>query len=178
MPVFAEACQGVADGVTGCSWNERSKKMKHKRIRIAIVALAAFIALSAIGGGIAMLAGAMQFPLEWLRNTPFSDYTIPALVLAMVIGGSSLLAAVTVFTGREVGVLTSLAAGLIMAGYEVVEVVTIKHVYWREARLLWAWPADLRTGCVPLDDGRSPSSGSEPPSQSRVKATGEDRKST
>ncbi len=95
--------------------------MKHRRVRLAIVVLAAFIALSAIGGGIAMLAGAMQFPLEWLRNTPFSDYTIPALVLAMVVGGSSLLAAVTVFTGREVGVLTSLAAGLIMAGYEVVE---------------------------------------------------------
>ena len=106
--------------------------MKHKKVRIAIVALAAFIALSAIGGGIAMLAGAMQFPVEWLRNTPFSDYTIPALVLAIVVGGSSLLAAVTVFTGREVGVFTSLAAGLIMAGYEVVEVVTIKQIVWAQ----------------------------------------------
>lgn len=33
--------------------------MKHKRVRIAIVVLAAFIALSAIGGGIAMLVGAI-----------------------------------------------------------------------------------------------------------------------
>ena len=45
---------------------------------------------------------------------------------------SSLLAAVTVFTDREVGVFTSLAAGLIMAGYEVVEVVTIKHIVWAQ----------------------------------------------
>lgn len=104
--------------------------MKHKNVRIAISVLAAFIALSAIGGGVAMLVGAIQFPLEWLRNTPFPDYAIPALVLAIVVGGSSLLAAVTVFTGREVGVLASAGAGLIMAGYEVVEVVTIKHVYW------------------------------------------------
>ena len=104
--------------------------MKHKRVRIAIAVLAAFIALSALVGGIAMLVGAIQFPLEWLRNTPFSDYTIPAFVLAIIVGGSSLLATVTVFTGREVGVLASLAAGLIMGGYEIVEVVTIKQIYW------------------------------------------------
>jgi hypothetical protein len=60
--------------------------------------LEAFIALSAIGGGIAMLLGADKFPVEWLRNTPFSDYTIPALVLAIVVGGSSLVAAVEVVT--------------------------------------------------------------------------------
>ena len=102
--------------------------MKHRRVRIAIGVLAAFIALTAIGGGIAMLVGADQFPLEWLRDTPFSDYTIPALVLAIVVGGSSLIAAVTVFTGRKVGVLASMAAGLIMAGYIVVEVVTLKQV--------------------------------------------------
>jgi hypothetical protein len=42
--------------------------------------LEAFIALSAIGGGIAMLVGADKSPVEWLRNTPFSDYTIPALL--------------------------------------------------------------------------------------------------
>lgn len=106
--------------------------MKHRRVRIAISVLAAFIALSAIGGGIAMLVGAMQFPLEWLRNTPFSDYTIPALVLAIIVGGSSLLAAVTVFTGRAGGVLASMTAGLMMAGFEIVEVITIKQVVWAQ----------------------------------------------
>jgi len=66
-----------------------------------------------------------QFSMEWLRNTPFSDYTIPALVLAMVVGGSSLIATTTVFTGREAGVLPSVAAGLIMVGYIVVEVLSL-----------------------------------------------------
>jgi len=119
--------------------------MKHKLIRIVIGVPEAFIALSAIGGGIIMLAGTYQggvlieaggrgqFPLEWLQNTPFSDYTIPALVLVIGVGGSSLIAAVTVFTGREVGVLASLVAGLIMAGYIVVEVVMLKQrVSWIE----------------------------------------------
>lgn len=113
--------------------------MQHKLERIVIGVLAAFIALSAIGGGIALLLGTYQhgvlieagtgtqFPIEWLRNTPFSDYTIPALVLAIVVGGSSLLAAVLVFTGREEGVLASVVAGLIMAGFIIVEVVTLKQ---------------------------------------------------
>ena len=119
--------------------------MKHKLVRIAIGVPEAFIALSAIGGGIVLLAGTYQdgvlieaggrghFPLEWLQHTPFSDYTIPALVLAIGVGGSSLSAAVLVFTGREEGVLASVAAGLIMAGFTVVEVVTLKQgVSWIE----------------------------------------------
>ena len=70
-----------------------------------IVVLEAVVALSAIGGGIAMLLGADKFPVEWLRNTPFNDYTVPALMLAIVVGGSSLIAAVTVFTGPKLAYL-------------------------------------------------------------------------
>ena len=120
--------------------------MKHKLVRIAIGVPEALIALSAIGGGIVMLDGTYQdgvlieaggrgrFPPEWLHNTPFSDYTIPALILAIGVGGSSLIAVVTVFTGREVGVLASLvAAGLSMSGYIVVEVVMLRQgVSWIE----------------------------------------------
>ena len=119
--------------------------MKHKLVRIAIGVPEGFIALAAIGGGIIMLGGTYQdgvlieaggrgqFPLEWLHNTPFSDYTIPALVLAIGVGGSSLMAAVMVFTDHEVGVLASVAAGLIMSGYIVVEVVMLKQgVSWIE----------------------------------------------
>ena len=54
-------------------------------------------------------------------------------MLAIVVGGSSLIAAGTVFTGREVGVLASLVAGLIMAGYIVVEVVMLRQgASWTE----------------------------------------------
>ena len=74
--------------------------MKHRLVRIAIGVPAAFNALSTIAGGIVMLAGTYQdgvlieaggrgqFPLEWLQHTPFSDYTIPGLILAIGVGGS------------------------------------------------------------------------------------------
>ena len=64
--------------------------MKHKKTRIIIGIIAGFIALTAIGGGIVILTGVDQFPLEWLEGTPFPDYTIPALLLSVVVGGSGL----------------------------------------------------------------------------------------
>ena len=119
--------------------------MKHKLVRIAIGVSEGFITLSAIGGGIVMLAGTYkdgvlveaggraQFPLEWLQNTPFSDYTVPALILAIGVGGSSLIAAVLVFTGREEGVPASIVAGLMMTGFIVVEVILLKQgISWVE----------------------------------------------
>jgi hypothetical protein len=119
--------------------------LKHKLVRIAIAVPETFNALSAIGGGIALLAGTYQdgvlieaggrarFPLEWLQHTPFSDYTIPALILSIGVGGSSLIAAVLVFTGREEGVLASVVVGLVMTGFIVVEVVMLKRgISWIE----------------------------------------------
>jgi hypothetical protein len=101
--------------------------MEHKVIRIALVVIEAFIGLSAIQGGIALLTGAFDqyVPVAWLAGTPFSDYMIPGLVLVIVVGGSALLAAVTVFIHREWAVLVSVLAGLLMAGYEVVEIVSL-----------------------------------------------------
>ena len=119
--------------------------MKHTLVRITIGVPEAFIALSAIAGGIVLLSGTYkdgvlieaggrgQFPLEWLQHTPFNDYTIPAFILAIGVGGSSLIAAFMIFTGREEGVLASVAAGLIMAGYIVVEVVMLRQgASWTE----------------------------------------------
>jgi hypothetical protein len=101
--------------------------MKHKGIRIALVVIEAFIGLGAIGGGIALLIGAFAqwLPVVWLRGTPFSDYTIPGLVLTIVIGGGMLLAAATLFSQHDWAVLLSAAMGLILIGWEIVEVAII-----------------------------------------------------
>lgn len=113
--------------------------MKHKLARIAIGVPAAFNALSAIGGGIALLLGTYKdgvlieaggqasFPLKWLQDAPFSDYTIPALILAIGVGGSSLIAAVLVWTSHEEGTQASVVAGLAMSEFIIGEVVMLKQ---------------------------------------------------
>jgi hypothetical protein len=101
--------------------------MKHRGTRIALVIIEACIGLGAIGGGIALLIGAFAqwLPVAWLQGTPFSNYTIPGLTLVIVVGGGMLLAAATGFLQREWAVLLSAAMGLIMIGFEVVEVAII-----------------------------------------------------
>ena len=99
--------------------------MKHKAMRISIFILVVFGALTTLAGGIGLLTGAIAAPLEWLEGSPFVDYTIPGLALAIIVGGSMLLAAATIFTGREIGVLASALAGLFMIGFEVVEIAVV-----------------------------------------------------
>ncbi len=101
--------------------------MNHKRVRSVLVAIETFVGLGAIAGGIALLIGvfAQGIPVTWLTGTPFKDYTIPALLLAIVIGGGMLLAAATVFIQREWALFISIVAGIFMVGFEVVEAVCI-----------------------------------------------------
>lgn len=119
--------------------------MKHMLVRIAIGTLETLIALSAIGGGIALLTGTYQnnslieaggqarFPLEWLQNTPFSDYTIPALILLIGVGGSSFIASILLFTDQKAGLIASVAAGLTMVVFISVEVIMLRQgVSWLE----------------------------------------------
>lgn len=100
-----------------------------KLISAVTALLTGFIALTAIGGGIAMLIGLedSRFPLEWLRGTPFPDYTIPALILAIVVGGSSLLACISLIIGLRWRFDTAIGAGIIMMGFIVVEYLLLQQ---------------------------------------------------
>ena len=99
--------------------------MKHKLIRIALVVLEVFVALGAVAGGIGLLTGAIPASLNGLQGSLFVDYTVPALSLMVIVGGSMLLAAATILTGREIGVLASALAGLAMMIFEIVEAAVV-----------------------------------------------------
>ena len=101
--------------------------MNHKLVRIVLVALETFVGLGAVAGGIALLTGvfAQGIPVAWLQGTPFSDYTVPGLALAILVGGGMLLAAATVFIRHEWAVLVSAVVGIFMVGFEVVEAASV-----------------------------------------------------
>jgi hypothetical protein len=104
--------------------------MDHNIVRIVVSILTGFIALTAIGGGSALLVGVEQqrFPLDWLRGTPFKDYTIPSILLAGVVGGSALLACITIAIGHALGPLIGIVAGCAMMGYISGEILLLKQV--------------------------------------------------
>ncbi len=124
-------------------------------MRIVLIVVDLFAALTAIAGGVALIAGVIQFPLEWLQSTPFSSYTIPGLILAIIVGGSALVATATMLTGRSFGVIASQAAGFIIAGWTVGEVAMLGYVSWLQPFMfvvglvtiglaVWLWMVEFR----------------------------------
>jgi hypothetical protein len=100
---------------------------KHELARLAVFIPSTFIAVSALQGGTALLRGLFDdvVSVDWLVGTPFRDYAFPALVLVIVVGGSALLGAATVFIHRRWALLPSALVGLIMVSYLLVEAFTL-----------------------------------------------------
>jgi len=81
----------------------------------------AFVALTAVFGGITVAAGMDKFPASWLAGTVFSSYLVPGLILAVVVGGSATAAAFATLRKRDAGILLSALAGGILLGWLVGE---------------------------------------------------------
>ncbi len=95
------------------------------RLRIPLVALEAFVALTAIYGAIYTVP---LIPREWLYAgviAPFADATIPALALGIVCGGSALIALISVLAWPRIGAMASMVAGAAIIIFELVEMLVV-----------------------------------------------------
>ena len=101
-------------------------------IRYSLGALLAFGALNAFGGGYYGLSGAEGVPLEWLSGSPFTDYSVPSLILLVVVGGSFLVAAIAVIAGVRSARLIALTAGIVVLGWLAAQVAIIGYVSWMQ----------------------------------------------
>lgn len=105
--------------------------MSEKGIRITLVVVDLFLAVSAIAGASGLVVGFMNVPLSVLHGTPFVDFTVPSLLLGIVVGGSALAAAViAVFGPRRYETLASAGAGCIVAGWMIIEIALIGLGSW------------------------------------------------
>jgi hypothetical protein len=111
---------------------EVSTVVVHGVLRIVLIVLDAFLALTAVAGGIGLLAGVNAPPVEMLAGSPFRSYTIPGLALLVIVGGSALVAAVVVLRRQRWGALASGVAAAMIVGFEIVEVLALL------AGALWA----------------------------------------
>ena len=78
------------------------------------------------------MAGARGVPTEWLAGTPFSDYTVPSLILFVIVGGSFLVATVAVFGRARIARASASAAGAIVLVWIAVQVAIIGYVSWMQ----------------------------------------------
>jgi len=101
-------------------------------LRWPLLAIALFLALGAIPAGLAFalrpdgsLVGA---PLAVLAGTPFPDFRLPGLVLALAVGGSTLAASILLALGSRRAAGVAVVAGAITLGWIAVQLSLIGYV--------------------------------------------------
>jgi hypothetical protein len=101
----------------------------HAGVRIALCTVDALVAVTAIAGGLALVAGGegARFPAAWLRGTPFSSYVAPGLILAVAVGGSAARASAATLRRPRIGGPASVLAGAVLLGWIAGEVVLLKQ---------------------------------------------------
>lgn len=103
----------------------RSVSFRHR----TVLGLHIFNALSAIGGGIALMIGLIDVP-EWVTRTGFSDLYFPGVILMAVVGGSSAVAALAAPRKLAGWQLASILAGVVMIMWIVGEIVSIRGFHF------------------------------------------------
>jgi hypothetical protein len=119
--------------------------MGERNIRIAVIVVNLFAALSAFTGALGLVIGYMDIPLSALRTTPFADFSVPAMLLGFVVGGSALAAAlielfgphrIASFEPLRFDALAAAVAGCIMVGWMTIELAMIGLDTWVQALYL------------------------------------------
>ena len=98
---------------------------KGKFIAYFLGVLQAFIGLTAIAGGIRLVSnpnGIPDFPIEWLSNSPFTNYFISGLVLLIVIGFGNVVAGTITFLRKRYSVSIAVVLGTFLILYMAIEV--------------------------------------------------------
>lgn len=101
--------------------------------RLALAWLHSLVALTALAGGATLIYGALVGdptgllvpPREYLDGSPFPDFVGPGILLAGVVGGTQVLAAILAFRGRAYWQVASAVASFGLAIWVFVQMIYI-----------------------------------------------------
>lgn len=96
-----------------------------KTLYTSLIILNIFLALTAIPGGFCLITDIAAPPIEELKGSIFTDYTIPGIALMIIVGGSALFTAVMLIRKNKYAILCSAFVGLIIMTFEFIEVLAI-----------------------------------------------------
>ena len=100
-------------------------KPLRKVLYTLLLILTGFLAVTALLGGIGILMGFGAPVVDFVEGSIFTDFTVPALSLIFIVGGSGLLATVALLRKSRFGLLLAIFAGIMILFFEFVEVLAI-----------------------------------------------------
>ena len=95
-----------------------------------LLGLLLFNAISALGGGIALMTEAIPLQASWYRHTGFAGPYFPGVVLLAIVGGSSLIAALAMMKRVPGWQLSSILAGVVMLVWITGEIASIRGFHF------------------------------------------------
>ncbi|SFN55183.1 hypothetical protein SAMN05216219_1183 [Mycetocola miduiensis] len=97
----------------------------------SLLGVTAFNALSSMVSGVALLAtGDLGMPATFLETSPFPSFTVPGVILVVVVGGTQAVASALLVVRRESALFWSAVAGFGMLIWIFTEVVFIREASW------------------------------------------------
>jgi hypothetical protein len=105
-------------------------------IRWVLIGLHAVLGVAAVGAGQAFVrnpsGAALGMTADWLDGSPFPDFRLPGLFLAVVIGGANLLTAVLLWRRYPVSPLASLGTGGLLVTWVAIQTAVIGFRHWSQ----------------------------------------------
>ena len=108
-------------------------------LRRALIVLHAFLGVAAVGAGQAFVrdpsGGALGMSKDVLKGSPFSDFRIPGLFLAVVLGSANLASAGALLKRHPLAPWLSFATGALLVVWVAIQTLIIGFRHW--SQVLW-----------------------------------------
>jgi menaquinone-dependent protoporphyrinogen oxidase len=103
-------------------------------VAILLATLCLFTGVTAIGGGLALVAypdgSFLHMPLSHLEHTPFASYLIPGLLLMLVVGAGALAAGLLALRRSRHAAVVGFAAGAALFLWTATEMMLLRSANW------------------------------------------------
>lgn len=111
-----------------------------RRGRWLLAAMCWFVALTALGGGLALVlrpdGSLLETPPSLLRYSPFTSFLIPGVLLLVVIGAGSAIAGVLIARRSPLAPYAAFFAGSALFVWTVTEMVLLRTHHWLQIAYL------------------------------------------
>lgn len=101
-------------------------------MRNILLILLGFTAVTAVVSGILMVtepSGSLfKMDTALLKHSPFDDFLVPGLVLAVIVGGMNAVAFIVVITNKSYHVLLCILAALMTGGWILIQMIMIRTI--------------------------------------------------
>jgi hypothetical protein len=97
---------------------------------MALVALQLIIAANAVYGGLGLMTTGLGMPAQWLAGTPFASWVVPGAFLLLVVAAPMAVAAGLELRRSTRAYRASLAAGALLIGWILVQLVILRRYFF------------------------------------------------